>query len=164
MWTPPPTARASYIAASACLRSVSGVSASSGKMLMPTLASSRSSAAAERERRVHGVGDPVADRLGVVARVDRQVAHQHEEPFAALARDEVAGPHRGAQPRGHLGEQLLAELGAKRIVHAPEVVDVRERESDRRAGGTGVRDGVGQRVFERDRVVSSAEVRGTDIP
>jgi hypothetical protein len=104
---------------------------------------------AERERRVHGVGDPLADRLGVVARLDRQVADEHEESLGALARDQVARPHGGPQPGGDLRQQLLAELGAKRVVDAPEVVDVRERERDRGAGGTRVGHGGAQRLGER---------------
>ena len=112
---------------------------------MPTLTSTSSSAAPELERGVHRVGDALGDRLGVLAGVDRQVAQEDEEALA-LAVDVVGGPQRGAQPRGDLREQLLAQLGAERVVDAPEVVDVDERERDGRAGRARGGHGIAKRV------------------
>ena len=142
---PPPAARASYIAASACLRSDSGVSASSGKMLMPMLDLDEQLGGAELERGVHRVGDALADGLGVRPGVDRQVAQEHQEALA-LAVDLVGRPQRGAQPRGDLREQLLAQLGAERVADAPEVVDVHERERDGGAGRARGGHGLAERV------------------
>ena len=81
---------ASYMAASACLRSASGVSASSGNMLMPTPASTSSSAApsANGACMASAIRWPTASAASRPVR--RQVADEHEELVAALAHDEVA--------------------------------------------------------------------------
>jgi hypothetical protein len=87
----------------------------------------------------------VADGLGVQPRLDRQVAQEHVEALA-LARDHVAGPHRRAQPRADLAQQLVSQLGPERVVDAPEVVDVHERERHRGPGDAGSGDRVAERV------------------
>ena len=107
---------------------------------------------AERERRVHRVGDPLADGLGVLARGDRQVAHEHEELVTALPDHQVARAHRGAQPRGDLAEKLVAHVVPERVVDPLELVQVRERQRHDGAGRARLDDRLLERELERGTV------------
>jgi hypothetical protein len=112
---------------------------------------------AERERRLHGVGDPLAHGLGRGAVARRQVADEDEELVAALPGDEVAGPHGGAQAVGHLAQQIVAEIVPERIVDALEVVEVGERERARAARRPRGIDGLVERGLEGGAVRQPGE-------
>ena len=118
---------------------------------------------AERERRLQGVGDPLADRVGVRAAVARNVAHEHEELVAALARYEIAGPDGGAQPLRDLAQQLVAGVVPERVVDPLELVQVGVRERDPGAVHPRVGDRGAQREVECGAVRQPGErvvVRG----
>ena len=103
-----------------------------------------------RERRSQLGGD----RLGRRARralIDGTL-HEHEELVAALARDDVAGPARFAQPLRNHHQQLVSDRVTEAVVHELEVVQVDEEHRAAAAAALRICDRDGQVLLEQGPV------------
>ena len=80
------------------------------------------------ERLVQRAGKPLRQPLRVLVALGAGL--QHDELVAAEARDHVAGPDDGLEPRRDLLEQLVADRMAERVVDRLEPVEVDQVDGD----------------------------------
>ena len=95
----------------------------------------------------HLLEDPLGDggRLVFV----RHVLEQGHELVPAEAGEGVGAPQAGAEPLGHLDEELVADLVAQTVVDHLEAVEIDEQQRVCRAGAGGPGLGVAQPVEEQ---------------
>ena len=128
---PRPRSLARYIAASAWRTSSSARSSPPFQTAMPIDAVSMTSSSPSDERRAQHLVEATG-AVGDLVDVARLVA-QHDELVAAEPGDRVALARAGAEPRGDLDEQGVAEVVAEAVVHVLEAVEVEQQHADDRA-------------------------------
>ncbi len=126
-----PLAFATYIAASASVRSCSAVAPRSDVSAIPIEPPTTIELDPEHDRAAQLAQHPLGRRDRLV--LATHPAEEDRELVAALAPDDVFGPDRAGQPLGDLDEDLVAGRVAVGVVDPLEVVEVDEQQPDQPA-------------------------------